>query len=179
MAIGLGLGTLLAVGSASVALDLKSRDDAALVDHTMEVLQKSSDLRLLLRQVESASRAFALTADDRFVAEFQDARQRVPAALADLLHAVNDNAAQVTRLTSIDEVVKRRLDLSGRLIQLRAANNQAALDNLLAGGPGRAAMATITATLDAFNAEERRLLAARTETSQRTGAWLLMIDLAG
>ena len=179
VAIGLGLGTLLAVGSASVALDLKSRDDAALVDHTMEVLQKSSDLRLLLRQVESASRAFALTADDRFVAEFQDARQRVPAALADLLHAVNDNAAQVTRLTSIDEVVKRRLDLSGRLIQLRAANNQAALDNLLAGGPGRAAMATITATLDAFNAEERRLLAARTETSQRTGAWLLMIDLAG
>ncbi|MDU6376486.1 MAG: CHASE3 domain-containing protein, partial [Bradyrhizobium sp.] len=85
VAIGLGLGTLLAVGSASVALDLKSRDDAALVDHTMEVLQKSSDLRLLLRQVESASRAFALTADDRFVAEFQDARQRVPAALADLL----------------------------------------------------------------------------------------------
>ncbi|MGY4308996.1 CHASE3 domain sensor protein [Bradyrhizobium sp. USDA 4369] len=162
-----------------MALDLKSRDDAALVDHTMEVLQKSSDLRLLLRQVESASRAFALTADDRFVAEFQDARQQVPAALADLLHAVNDNPAQVTRLTSIDEVVKRRLDLSSRLIQLRAANNQAALDNLLAGGPGRAAMATITATLDAFNAEERRLLAARTETSQRTGAWLLMIDLAG
>ena len=62
VAIGLGLGTLLAVGSASVALDLKSRDDAALVDHTMEVLQKSSDLRLLLRQVESASRAFAMPA---------------------------------------------------------------------------------------------------------------------
>ncbi len=179
VAIGLGLGTLLAVGAASTALDIKARSDTAWVEHTMQVLQKSSDLRVLLRQAESASRGFALTGADRFVQEFQETSKRVPSAFADLLQAVNDDPAQSERLRSIEDVVKRRIELSGELIQLRAANNLAQPNSLTIVSRGGTAMAEITATLEAFNEEEHRLLAERAATSGRTGSWLLAVDLVG
>ena len=99
-AIGLGLGTLLAIGAASTALDIKSRHDAGWVDHTLEVLQKTSDLRLLLRQAEGASRGFAVTHAPRFVDEFQTTSNKIPPAFADLRQAVIDNPTQLERLDS-------------------------------------------------------------------------------
>ncbi|NPV21476.1 CHASE3 domain-containing protein [Bradyrhizobium aeschynomenes] len=179
VAIGLGLGTLLAVGAASTALDLKARRDTALVEHTMEVLEKASELRLLLRQAEAASRGFALSRADRFAAEFQETSGLVPAAWAELRQLVRDNSAQSERLRSIDGVVQRRIELAGELIRLQAANDRNGLQALMANAPGSAAMTTINETLDAFTEQERRLLAERGATSRQTGTWLLAIDLAG
>ncbi|WP_257168378.1 CHASE3 domain-containing protein [Bradyrhizobium sp. SRS-191] len=179
VAIGLGLGTLLAVGAASTALDLKARSDTALVEHTMEVLEKTSQLRLLLRQVEAASRGFGLSGSDRFVTEFQETSAMVPGAWADLRQLVRDNPAQSERLQSIDGVVQQRVELAGEFIRRRAANDRSGLQALITNAAGPKAMATINETLDAFSDRERRLLAERSASSRRTGSWLLAIDLAG
>ncbi|CAL77259.1 putative sensor histidine kinase with a CHASE3 and a response regulator receiver domain; signal peptide [Bradyrhizobium sp. ORS 278] len=179
VAIGLGLGTLLAMGAASTALDIKARNDAILVEHTLEVLEKSSELRLLLRQAEASSRGFALSGADRFVTEFQDSGRRTPATWADLVALVQDNPTQSARLHAIDEDVQRRIALSGELIRRQAANDRAGVASLVAGAAGPTAMATINGVLDSFTEEERRLLNVRTATSRRTGTWLLAIDLAG
>jgi PAS domain S-box-containing protein len=179
MVIGLGLGTLLAIAAASTALDIKSHHDAGAVDHTLEVLQKTSDLRLLLRQAESASRGFALTDAQRFVDEFQDASNKIPTAFADLLQEVTDNPTQRERLQSIDQPIRRRIAVSAELIHLHAASDRAGVDALTAKAEGRGAMATISERLDSFADEERRLLAVRTAVSRATGTLLLTIDLAG
>ncbi|MGY3452862.1 CHASE3 domain-containing protein [Bradyrhizobium sp. USDA 4353] len=179
VAIGLGLGTLLAVGAASTALDIKARSETAWVEHTMEVLEKASELRLLLRQAEAASRGFALSRADRFVTEFQETSGHVPAAWAELRDLVRDNPAQSERLRLIDGVVQRRMELAGELIRRQAAQDRDGLPAPISTGPGSAAMATINEALDAFTEQERRLLADRTATSRRTGSWLLAIDLAG
>ncbi|XUM24966.1 CHASE3 domain-containing protein [Bradyrhizobium oligotrophicum S58] len=177
--IGLGLGTLLAIGAASTGLDIKARNDTALVKHTMEVLEKSSELRVLLRQSEAASRGFALSGADRFIAEFQETSGLIPAAWADLLGLVRDNSSQSERLRSIYRIVKRRSQLAGELIRRHAANDRDGLQALAASAAGPAAMTTINQALDAFTDDERRLLADRTTISRRTGSWLLAIDLAG
>ncbi|CCD86450.1 putative sensor histidine kinase with a CHASE3 and a response regulator receiver domain; signal peptide [Bradyrhizobium sp. ORS 285] len=179
VAIGLGLGTLLAVGAASTALDLKARSETAWVEHTMEVLEKASELRLLLRQAEAASRGFALSRAEHFATEFQETSGVIPGAWADLRQLVADNPEQSERLQSIDSVVPRRIELAGELIRLQAANDREGLQTLMANAAGPAAMATINDTLDAFSEQERRLLAERGATSRRTGSWLLAIDLAG
>src|SRR5262245_35114616 len=119
--IGVGLGILLAIGAAATALDIESRHDADWVEHTLHVLQKTSDLRLQLRQVESASRGFALTRSPDFIAEFDDARKNIPAVTADLQQAVQDDPAQLARLAKLADLIARRVAISGELVRLSAA----------------------------------------------------------
>ena len=45
-----GLTILLVIMAASIGLDLKSRSDAGWVEHTLGVLKKLSDVRLLVRR---------------------------------------------------------------------------------------------------------------------------------
>ncbi|MGJ5179607.1 CHASE3 domain-containing protein [Bradyrhizobium oligotrophicum] len=179
VAIALGLGILLAIGAASTTLDIAARRDTAAVEHTMEVLEQCSDLRVLLRQAEATSRGFALSGADHFVTEFQEASGRIPPALADLLQLVQDNPVQGERLKAIEDPIRRRIALADELIRRRAANDRAGQEALARSAAGPAAMAAINDMLDAFAEEERRLLAVRAATSRRTGTWLLAIDLAG
>jgi PAS domain S-box-containing protein len=177
--IGLGLGILLAIGAAATALDIRSRHDAAWVEHTLRVLQKTSDLRLRLRQVESASRGFALARSPDFLAELDDARKNIPAAIADLKQAVQDNPPQLARLNAIADLIPHRVAVLDELVRLSAASDDAGLAALHARAEGRASQAEIAERLDAFAAEEKRLLDVRTATSQANGSLLLAVDLAG
>jgi len=178
VALGLGLGILLVIGAASVGLDIKSRRDSAWVDHSLGVLQKTSDLRLLLRSAESMARGFLLTNSAPLRAEFEETTRKIPPAVADLLRAVNDNPVQVELLHETAPLINRRLDISAEYVRLRAAGD---FDSSATAtrGEGRATMATIFANLDRFTAEEKRLLVLRSATSRTTGSLLLAIDLAG
>ncbi|MGJ4932003.1 CHASE3 domain-containing protein [Bradyrhizobium sp. HKCCYLS2038] len=176
VAIGLGLGTLLAVGAASTALDIKARSDNAWVEQTMEVLENASDLRVLFRQAEAASRGFALTGMDRFLTEFQETRARLPAALDDLAKGVSDNPEQTQTLTQLRELIRSRMALADELVRRRGASDSAGLAALTAD---TGATASGSDGFETFTNEERRLLGIRMAISRRTGSWLLAIDLVG
>src|ERR1700722_3306881 len=92
--LGIGLAILLAISAASIGLDAKSRSDVGWVDHTLEVQKELSDLRLLMRQAESAARGFVLTDDPKLVQAFRDARERVAPAFASLKQTTRDNPVQ-------------------------------------------------------------------------------------
>ena len=179
LALGLGLGTLLAIGAASTALDIKSRHDAAWVDSSLNVLQKASDLRLLLREVEASSRGFGLTGAEQFNTEFNDVRAQIPTALSDLQRSAADSPSARNLFAETAALIDRRIDLAAELIRLRAASDRSGLDALGSRAEGPAIMARITANLDRFVAEQRQLLAQRTATSKATGSLLLAIDLCG
>src|SRR3569833_2143013 len=170
LALALGFGMLLMIGGASIALDIKSRRDAASVDHSLEVLQKASDLRLSMREAESAARGFVLTGAASFRAEFNEASDRIPSALADLQHAVTDNPVQLALLANVAPLIKQRLDVSAEFIRLHIAGDGPEMTALKAKGAGIAAMAAILTNLGRFVAEETRLLILRTATSGTTGS---------
>jgi signal transduction histidine kinase/CHASE3 domain sensor protein/ActR/RegA family two-component response regulator len=170
---------LLMIGAASVGLDIKSRRDSASVDHSLGVLQKTSDLRLLLRGAESMARGFLLTDSAPLRTEFEETARKIPPAVADLLHAVDDNPVQVGLLRNTAPLINHRLDISAEYVRLRAAGEFDGTAALATRGEGRATMATIFANLDRFTAEEKRLLALRSATSRTTGSLLLAIDLVG
>src|SRR5258708_12194052 len=69
--LGIGLAILLLIGAASIGLDVKSRSDTAAVHHTLGVLTKISDLRLLIRESESAARGFTLNGDPNLLNKYQ------------------------------------------------------------------------------------------------------------
>ncbi|MGJ4932004.1 CHASE3 domain-containing protein [Bradyrhizobium sp. HKCCYLS2038] len=179
LALGLGLGTLLAIGAASTALDFKSRHDAAWVASSLDILQKTSDLRLLLREAEASARGYGLTGSEPFKAEFGDVSARVPTALADLQRAAADSPGPTTLLAETAALIDQRINVAADLIRLRAASDRAGMEALGKRFEGPVLMSAITANLDRFVADQRQLLAARTATSKATGTLLLAIDLSG
>jgi signal transduction histidine kinase/CHASE3 domain sensor protein len=177
--LGIGLAILLVISAASIGLDVKSRSDAAWVDHTLGVLQKLSDMRLLISRAESASRGYVLTNDPTFVREFNESRDQIKPALADLIETTRDNPVQTRLLANSRELIARRLAVSAELVRLQAAGDTAGIASLNTRAEGRAVMSAIRADFDKVTTEEQRLLTIRTSDSRQTRFILLGIDLAG
>jgi PAS domain S-box-containing protein len=176
----LGIGAiLLVVSAASIGMDVESRTDVARVDHTLDVLSRIADVRLLVGKAESASRGFAITGDENLAGNFREMSARIPAAFAALKTAVDDTPAQRELLEGTEPSLARRLAVSAELIRLRSDGDSAGIAALTARAEGRAAMERLTANLDRLMAEEQRLLAVRTAQSQSSGRLLLTIDLVG
>ncbi len=178
LTLGIGLAILLAISAASIAMDVKSRADAAWVDGTLDVLRKMTDLRLLVRKAESASRSFAFTGDENFANAFGDAGARIPVAVTELKTALADNPDQRELLESIAPVLTRRLAVGAELLRLRSNGDSDGVMALMAEAEGRAAM-ELSDNLDRLMAEEQRLLAGRSAQSRSSGRPLLTIDLLG
>ncbi|WP_439356831.1 CHASE3 domain-containing protein [Bradyrhizobium sp. DASA03007] len=177
--LGAGLAILLIITAASIALDVKSRSDAAWVNHTVQVQKKISDLRVLMRRAESAARGYELYRSPGFNDEFQAVRAQIAPALADLKRDVRDSQDQVALLEGTEPLALRRVEIAAAAMRLRAENDQAGIAALNSKAEGRGLMDTVMGNLDHLSAEEERLLTARSQDSRRTGTVLLGIDVAG
>jgi PAS domain S-box-containing protein len=177
--LGIGLAALVAISSASLALDVKSRSDAHRVNHTLEVLKKLSDTRLLLRHAESASRGFDLTGDRRLADEYRETLDQIEPALADLTETTRDNPVQTRLLEATAPLVTRRLAISSELVRRQVASDRAGMAAPTEKAEGRGLMESVDANFARLAAEEQRLLAVRSSESQRTGRLLLSVDIAG
>ncbi|QPF88806.1 CHASE3 domain-containing protein [Bradyrhizobium commune] len=177
--LGAGLAILLLITAASIGLDVKSRSDAASVNHTVEVLKKISDVLLLARRAESAVRGYDIYGTAGFVDEFQAARSRIAPALADLKLAVRDNAEQTALMEATAPLVVRRIEVAAEAIRLRSSGDTDAFNALRDRAEGRGLMEALTANLERLAAGEEKLLASREADSRRTGIVLLGIDLIG
>src|SRR5258708_35590643 len=96
--LALGFGTLTIIAAASIALDARSRSNAAWVDHTLEVTNRLLNLRLPIRRAESGQRGYLLTGDRRFLDDYQQAADRIMLAFTELKIATADHPAQLTTL---------------------------------------------------------------------------------
>ena len=177
--LGIGLAVLLVISAASISLDIKARADATWVAHTLEVINKIADARLLIRRGESAARGFGQRASDDFLRDFEEVRDAIGPAFADLKQQLRDNTDQLKAIETIEGLAKRRLAVSARVIAAKKADDTAAIDAMLETAEGRGLMRQLNDQFEQMIAEENRLLAIRTANSQRTGVVLVSIDLAG
>ncbi|WLB67728.1 CHASE3 domain-containing protein [Bradyrhizobium japonicum] len=177
--LGAGLAILLIITAASIGLDVKSRYDAAWVNHTIETQKKISDLRVLMRRAESAARGYEIYRNPSFSDEFQAVHAQIAPALADLKRNLRDNPDQVALIEDTEPLALRRVEIAAEVMRLRADNDQAGVAALQGKAEGRGLMDTVMGNLDQLSAEEERLLAARAQSSRRTGIVLLGIDVIG
>jgi signal transduction histidine kinase len=177
--LGIGLAVLLIISAASIGFDVKSRSDAAWIDHTLGLLKKLSDMRLLTRRAESAARGFVLTNDPNLVKDYRDAYDRIAPAFADLMETTKDNPIQAQLLESGKTLIDSRLAVSSELLRLQAAGDTAGIAALTAKAQGRGIMQSIEANFDKLVAEEEKLLAVRTADSRQTRFILLAVELSG
>src|SRR5579859_741848 len=125
---GIGLAVLLIISAASISLDIKSRSDAAWVAHTFEVLNKISEVRLLVRRAESAVRGFGLMGDPGLADEYRKERDRIGPALAELRPLIADNPEQTRLLDETAALAERRLGVLDEFNRLKSAGDSAAID---------------------------------------------------
>ncbi len=176
--LGIGFVVLAGISAASIALDVKSRSDAAWVRHTLEALNKLADTRVSVRRAESAARGYLLTNDQYFADEYRLALGRITPAFAELKEIVKDNPAQLQLIESGEPIVARKFALTSEAIRLRAAGDTAGIVALTTEAQGRLLMETVDATFEQLAGGEQRLLEARTAASEVTGGLLLAIDLS-
>jgi PAS domain S-box-containing protein len=177
--LGIGLAVLLVISAASISLDIKARSDAAWVAHTLEVMNKISEARLLVRRAESAARGFALHGATNFIDEFQEVKDRIAPAFAALKEQLHDNPQQLKRIDSAEEIARRRLAISSEMIEKKKIGDTDGISTMFASAGNRAFMRQLNEEFDRMIADEEHLLDARTAASRRTGTVLISIDLAG
>jgi PAS domain S-box-containing protein len=177
--LGAGLAILLIVSAASIGLDVRSRSDAAWVNHTLEVLKKLTETRLLLRRAESAARGYVLSGIPSLLEDFHDIRSQIDPAFADLKTTVGDNPEQLRLLDEAEQTATRRLAVIDKFVGFKTANDPAGIASIIAGAEGRTLMEVLNSYFDQLVAVERELLTVRTAASRRTGALLLATNLAG
>lgn len=175
--LGIGFAVLAGISATSIALDVKSRTDAAWVRHTLEALNKIADTRLSFRRAESAARGYLVTNDQYFMDEYRQFVGRIAPSFAELRAVVADNPAQIQLLESSEPIVSRRFSLTSESIRLSAAGDAAGIAALMARAEGSTLMEAIDASFEQLAKEERRLLEVRTATSERTGSVLLAFEL--
>ena len=175
--LAIGFAVLAAISAASIALDVKSRSEAAWVHHTLDVTSKLTDLRLLFRRAESAARGYLLTGDPTFVSEYDQSLDGVGPGYEWLKRLVKDNPAQEQLLATGERLVERRFAAASDMMRLHAEGDSAGIAALSVRAEGRALMESISANFDQLAGEEQRLLASRSAASQRTGSLLLAVDL--
>ncbi|MCS3729292.1 CHASE3 domain-containing protein [Bradyrhizobium betae] len=172
-----GLTSLLVISAAAIGMDVKARADAAWVSHTLDVLKRVSDARLILRRAESAARGYALSGDDDFARDFHDDSAALPKALSELKAAVGDNETQRKLLDGLEPVLARRIALLADTVRFRQAGDSAGIAALVSRREGRAAMDEIASTFDEFTAAEQRLLEQRSARSRLSARLLLGAEL--
>ncbi|HEX3954025.1 MAG TPA: CHASE3 domain-containing protein [Stellaceae bacterium] len=137
------------------------RESEFWVDHTYRVIGTTKDLGIALRDAERTQRSFLLTGRIDYLTPYRDAVSRIP-VLEDQLHTLTgDNPPQQERLATLDTLIRDRLEVIDRLVQVRRTSGLDSVIAMIGDDLGSKLMAQIGTSLDAVTAAEQGLLKQR------------------
>jgi signal transduction histidine kinase len=140
--------------------------NAESVAHSWQAVQQVERAMSSITEAETGEQGFLLSGSDAYLEPYTNARHSLPAELARLKSLTSDNESQQVRIGKLQDAVDRRMNTMEEAIAKRREMGDHATAALLIGGPGREAMNRIRILADAMEAEEDRLLAIRTATTQ-------------
>lgn len=128
------------------------------VDSSHELIDNVDELLTELALVESASRAYIVTADDAFLTSARAPAGRVNGQLTKLRQLTAANPEQAPLLTTLEQAVSKKIAIHERTVYLRRTQGERAAADLLRTGIGRDLMDRIRAIIAQIrNAEAQRL----------------------
>ena len=158
---------LLIVGVISYRSVIISRESNKWVRHTHEVLENLENLRTTMQGVQSSVRGYALTGNASFLASY-DASVRLAWKREEAIRRLTaDNPVQQMRISSLEYLIRARIQNAGLVVGLRKAKGlQAAADEVQSGN-GQGSMDRFQGAIDAMRAEEIGLLVTRQVQADR------------
>jgi signal transduction histidine kinase len=138
--------------------------------HSWQVVHQVERVLGSTVNAETGERGYLISGSDSYLAPYTTALQELPGELDHLKMLTADNPGQQERIRDLRAAVDRRLLVLQRAVEMRRQGGQDISTPLLIGGPGKIEMDHIRAICDAMEAEEDRLLAIRTaSTNNSTG----------
>jgi signal transduction histidine kinase len=170
---------LIAIAGAVSLLVDQAATDAKLVAHTLRVQDALSNVLLSVRRAESGQRGHLFTNRQDYLNDYNEAQPEVRQALAELSALVVDNPKRVADVENIKKLVDAKFEELTRSIDLNAQGQREQARAFVLDGEGRELMNDLRSVVEAATADESRLLAERSERSQRNNTLLLVISIVG
>ena len=165
----LSIGFLALLGSAGAAgwTVMRAQDHARWVEHTYEVEQRVSTLRVLVERLEVARRGYLLSHRAASRQTFLETVAQEPGLIADVRRLTVDNPVQQANVAEVERLVAQQLRLQSASIVLADRDPVAAV-----AGFNRDSTLGLTRRLrqvtDAMRMEENRLLVLRIAAQRQT-----------
>jgi signal transduction histidine kinase len=165
LAVAIGLAIVFAVlFLAIVSLHQRSLE----ARNSQQVIATANRLQTFVIDLETGTRGFALTRDQRYLDPWRVAQARYPGAIATLLDLTRDNGLQHRRALAIKKQIQVYFsDYSVPLVEFLSRNPQEA-PSVANDARGRNKVEAIRSQFDRFLATETSLSAARNERARET-----------
>jgi signal transduction histidine kinase len=139
--------------------------NGSLVAHSWQVVHQVERVLGSAVDAETGERGYLISGMESYLEPYTIARRELPAELAHLQSLTSDNPSQQAQIQDLRASLDRRLLVLQRAIDMRKAGGPDLSAPLLISGPGKLEMTHIRAVCDALEAEEDRLLAIRTAST--------------
>jgi signal transduction histidine kinase/CheY-like chemotaxis protein len=153
-------------------LGARNKSDDQWVLHSLEVRAQLTRVLSLVQSAETGQRGYLLTGRDIYLQPYQRAISELPAMLDSTQKMVRDNPQQLQNLPQLRQLITDKLDELRSTIDAYKAGNSAAALAVVNNDTGYRLMQEIRQLIEAMQAEEDRLLAARQSTAARSGMLL-------
>jgi PAS domain S-box-containing protein len=167
----IALAFLGAIGIVSFLTVVRFTENAQRVAHSQLVMSNIDALVATTFETESAQRAYVLTGEEPFAAEYTRAMGRVEGLVQQLRDAVSTVPAQLARVQPLAEAVRTRMKHSSELIELRRSGGLEAVQRRLgqsASRPGVNFQSRIQVLAQEMKVAEIKLLNERERDANRS-----------
>ena len=177
--VGLLMGALFVVlATCAIGWVSSSRVERTFkwVDHTHLVLYELEATLTHAVGIQSGTRGFALTGEDRYLAPYESGLARIQQSVARLRELTADNLRQQNRLTHLSSLIDEEIAVMKQRIDARRKGGLNAASAATADGRGKQVMDAIRGIIASMQDEERALLLERSKNAQTVG-WTAVLIL--
>jgi signal transduction histidine kinase len=174
VAVTIGFLALLGAAGAASWTVLRSQEHARWVEHTYEVEQRVSSLRVLIERLEVARRGYLLSHGPRSRETFLQTVKEEPPLVAEVRRLTADNPSQQARITLFERLAATQFRLESSSIAL-AERDPALAVTLFDRDTTLELTRRLRTVTAAMQTEENRLLELRIEAQRQSVRTLFMI----
>ncbi len=182
---GLGIALLLLVLISVVTFNSVEQfaNSSKLVERTHLVIQQINQVVLIVKEAESAQRAYLITGEELFLDTHHDAVVGLPDEINKLKYLTQDNSGQNEFVDVLQVLIDKRMRALRLGIDMLADRRNISDDQItdMVGGDGRLAMLQLRGHADYMIAIENKLLGERARQVQAKAAstelWILFGNL--
>jgi signal transduction histidine kinase len=171
---------LLAIGVVSFHNTIQDENERGWVSHTHVVIETLQPVLLDITRAETSQRAYLLTGDEKFLAQYESASQQLSLDVKDVAQLTHDNTTQQEAITHLQDTIAARQAALVNRIQLRKYKGLAAsIDAVDRNNTGEVYMSEIRSTIGDMRSAENRLLTERQNAAIATARRLKIMIVGG